>query len=112
MGFLESDGKCDYIAMHDVDLLPINDELKYAYPEHGPIHIASPNLHPRYHYKTFVGGILLIRKDHFLLVMTVIINFTFHAVIIKRLMLLLMSYRLMECQTTTGAGAWRMMNCM
>lgn len=65
VGFLETKGQCDYIAMHDVDLLPLNDELKYFYPEHGPFHIASPSLHPRYHYKTFVGGILLLKRDDF-----------------------------------------------
>jgi len=66
VGFLESEGACDYIAMHDVDLMPLNDALKYSYPENGPFHIASPNLHPRYHYKTFVGGILLLQREHFL----------------------------------------------
>lgn len=56
----------DYIAMHDVDLLPLNDNLHYDYPgEDGPLHIASPELHPRYHYETFVGGILLLRREHF-----------------------------------------------
>jgi hypothetical protein len=38
---------CDYIVMHDVDLLPQNDELRYAYPLAGPVHIASPEYHPR-----------------------------------------------------------------
>lgn len=48
--------------MHDVDLLPMNDKLSYAYPSAGPHHISSPDLHPRYHYFTFIGGILLIKK--------------------------------------------------
>ena len=26
---------CDYVALHDVDLLPLNAELSYAYPEKG-----------------------------------------------------------------------------
>ncbi|KAK3921110.1 Beta-1,4-galactosyltransferase 7 [Frankliniella fusca] len=69
VGFLKSQAECDYIAMHDVDLLPINQELSYQYPKkRGPFHIASPELHPRYHYTTFVGGILLIRREDFLLV--------------------------------------------
>ena len=51
--------------MHDVDLLPLNPDLSYAYPEGGPYHIAAPNLHPLYHYKTFVGGILLISQAQF-----------------------------------------------
>lgn len=48
--------------MHDVDLLPMNDQLSYAYPSTGPHHISSPDLHPRYHYFTFIGGILLIKR--------------------------------------------------
>lgn len=57
--------RCDYIAMHDVDLLPINAQLSYAYPADGPFHVASPDLHPKYHYRTFVGGILLVSTVHF-----------------------------------------------
>ncbi|XP_021929861.1 beta-1,4-galactosyltransferase 7 isoform X2 [Zootermopsis nevadensis] len=46
----------------------ILNQLRYNFPETGPFHIASPDLHPRYHYPTFVGGILLIRREHFELV--------------------------------------------
>ncbi|XP_011503121.1 PREDICTED: beta-1,4-galactosyltransferase 7 [Ceratosolen solmsi marchali] len=66
VGFLEIKQDFDYIAMHDIDLLPMNDELQYFYPENGPLHISSPELHPRYHYPTFIGGILLINRKHFL----------------------------------------------
>ncbi|XP_065582470.1 beta-1,4-galactosyltransferase 7-like isoform X2 [Artemia franciscana] len=59
---------CDYFAMHDVDLLPLNPELKYSYPEHGPLHLAAPHLHPKYHYDKFVGGILLLTISQFELV--------------------------------------------
>lgn len=62
VGFLETSKDFHYIAMHDVDLLPLNDELLYIYPSKGPYHISSPDLHPRYHYSTFVGGILLIKR--------------------------------------------------
>lgn len=62
VGFLETEKAFDYIAMHDVDLLPMNDQLSYAYPSGGPHHISSPDLHPRYHYFTFIGGILLIKR--------------------------------------------------
>jgi len=65
VGVLEMDSDCDYIAMHDVDLLPLNDKLDYSFPASGPYHIASPELHPLYHYKSFIGGILLITKAHF-----------------------------------------------
>lgn len=65
VGFLLSCNETDYIAMHDVDLLPLNPQLRYDYPSAGPHHVASPDFHPRYHYKTFVGGILLITIHHF-----------------------------------------------
>ncbi|XP_053422157.1 beta-1,4-galactosyltransferase 7 isoform X4 [Nycticebus coucang] len=65
VGFLESNNSTDYIAMHDVDLLPLNEELDYGFPEAGPFHVASPELHPLYHYKTYVGGILLLSKQHY-----------------------------------------------
>lgn len=57
----------DYIAMHDVDLLPLNPALDYHYPPTGHVnHIAAPHLHPRYHYASFIGGILLITKYVFM----------------------------------------------
>ncbi|XP_049952006.1 beta-1,4-galactosyltransferase 7-like isoform X2 [Schistocerca serialis cubense] len=62
VGFREVCPQCDYIAMHDVDLLPLNPQLSYRYPEKGPFHVASPQLHPRYNYSTFAGGILLIKR--------------------------------------------------
>ncbi|XP_062515389.1 beta-1,4-galactosyltransferase 7-like isoform X3 [Corticium candelabrum] len=66
VGFLLSRARgCDYVAMHDVDLLPLNPHLDYSYPEAGPFHVAAPELHPRYHYATFVGGILLLTGKHF-----------------------------------------------
>lgn len=68
MGFLESGNDTDYVAMHDVDLLPLNEELDYSFPAAGPFHVASPELHPLYHYSTYVGGILLLTKQHYQLV--------------------------------------------
>lgn len=65
VGFLYTKLNYDYIAMHDVDLLPLNDHLRYDYPKNGPFHVAAPELHPKYHYKTFVGGILLVNREHF-----------------------------------------------
>ncbi|XP_026529151.1 beta-1,4-galactosyltransferase 7 [Pseudonaja textilis] len=65
VGFLESGNDTDYIAMHDVDLLPLNEELDYSFPTAGPFHVASPELHPLYHYSTYVGGILLLTKQHY-----------------------------------------------
>ncbi|XP_072307535.1 beta-1,4-galactosyltransferase 7 [Eucyclogobius newberryi] len=65
VGFLESGNDTDYLAMHDVDLLPLNEALDYGFPVDGPFHVASPELHPLYHYKTYVGGILLLTKKHY-----------------------------------------------
>ncbi|XP_030370292.1 beta-1,4-galactosyltransferase 7 [Scaptodrosophila lebanonensis] len=66
VGFHFAGDVYDYIAMHDVDLLPLNDALLYEYPSNlGPLHIAGPKLHPKYHYDKFVGGILLVRSEHF-----------------------------------------------
>ena len=47
-------------VMHDVDLIPTTHQIKYSYPENGPVHLASPDLHPLYHYENYVGGILLL----------------------------------------------------
>lgn len=68
VGVLESQNDCDYIAMHDVDLLPLNDDLDYSFPEDGPFHVSAPDLHPLYHYHSFIGGILLVTKFHFKMV--------------------------------------------
>lgn len=65
VGFMESGNDTDYVVMHDVDLLPLNDALDYGFPSNGPFHVASPELHPLYHYKTYVGGILLLTKRHY-----------------------------------------------
>lgn len=65
VGFLYIKNNYDYIAMHDVDLLPLNLNLKYDYPELGPFHVAAPELHPKYHYPTFVGGILLVNREQY-----------------------------------------------
>lgn len=48
IGFLTAaKAGADYVAMHDVDLIPLNDDLSYAYPD-DPMHIAAPWLHPKY----------------------------------------------------------------
>lgn len=70
VGFILSqrDGKTDYVAMHDVDLLPLNDDLKYSFPGDGSaLHLSSPTLHPKYHYDNFVGGILIMTMKDFVL---------------------------------------------
>ncbi len=73
IGFLKSadvleDRNCDYVALHDVDLVPLNPNLHYSYPAKGPFHVAAPGLHPKYDYPSFLGGILLITRQHYMLV--------------------------------------------
>lgn len=66
VGFLVARNESfDYIAMHDVDLLPLNKDLDYGFPDNGPFHVAAPHLHPKYHYPKFVGGILLLSVEQF-----------------------------------------------
>lgn len=65
VGFLYTKNDFNYIAMHDVDLLPLNGNLSYGYPGEGPFHVSSPELHPKYHYPAFVGGILLVNRQNY-----------------------------------------------
>lgn len=65
IGFLIAKNSSDYIAIHDVDLIPLNNNLSYSYPNLGPHHIASPEYHPQYNYSKYFGGILLISNKHF-----------------------------------------------
>jgi xylosylprotein 4-beta-galactosyltransferase len=68
-GFLTASKEgCDYIAMHDVDLLPLNNNLNYGYPTDGPFHVSAPFLHPKYHYPKFIGGIMLMTNEQFQMV--------------------------------------------
>lgn len=66
VGFLASMTECDYMAMHDVDLLPLNPKLNYSYPLNGLHHLSAPGLHPEYDYKTFIGGILIVNNNDFI----------------------------------------------
>lgn len=64
--FLEAMHDCDYLAMHDVDLLPMNAKLNYSMPGEGvAYHVSAPGLHPKYEYKTFFGGIVIMTKRDF-----------------------------------------------
>lgn len=57
---------CDYMVMNDVDLLPINPEVPYAFPGVGVIrHITAPEYHPKYHYEKFIGGILMLTLEDY-----------------------------------------------
>ncbi|XP_071947600.1 beta-1,4-galactosyltransferase 7-like [Antedon mediterranea] len=67
IGYMQAKEKCHYLVMHDVDLLPRNEHLSYSFDvvKNGPHHLSSYELHPRYSYKTFVGGILLLQMKHY-----------------------------------------------
>ncbi|EPB66945.1 N-acetyllactosaminide 3-alpha-galactosyltransferase [Ancylostoma ceylanicum] len=49
VGWLESDRLgCDYMVMHDVDLLPLNPQISYGFPGEGTVrHISAPQYHPK-----------------------------------------------------------------
>lgn len=68
VGYLLTRNDSDYIAIHDVDLIPLNKNLSYSFPADGPYHLSSPEYHPQYNYNKYFGGILLIRNSHFELV--------------------------------------------
>uniref|UniRef100_A0A914CC58 Beta-1,4-galactosyltransferase 7 n=1 Tax=Acrobeloides nanus TaxID=290746 RepID=A0A914CC58_9BILA len=72
VGWYESDRLgCDYMVMHDVDILPLNPELNYEYPGKSRVkHISSGKYHPilRYDYKKFIGGVLMLTLEDFKMV--------------------------------------------
>lgn len=65
VGYILAKNQSDYIAMHDVDLIPVNKNLTYSFPADGPYHLSSPEYHPKYNYSKYIGGILLISNEHF-----------------------------------------------
>lgn len=74
VGFLEAERVgCDYVVMHDVDILPKDINLKYDIPPMGvAMHLSSPVLHPVYHDEVkdanFSGGVVSIRTTDFRLI--------------------------------------------
>jgi len=57
-----------YLIIHDVDLMPLNPKLNYSHPGNSVYHISAPGIHPKYDYKTFLGGILAISSKNFMTV--------------------------------------------
>lgn len=55
---------CDYIAWHDVDMLP-HEDADYSYPEDSPIHIATKLSKYNYGlgYDQYFGGVILFTKE-------------------------------------------------
>ncbi|XP_065217720.1 xylosylprotein 4-beta-galactosyltransferase-like [Planococcus citri] len=61
--------ECDYVALHDIDLLPLNDEIPYTYPGDDLYNVANPEYHPRgdkYDPARYVGGISLISNKQYI----------------------------------------------
>ena len=56
---------CDYIAFHDVDMLPENDNCDYSFPNQTPIHIATKLSKYKYklNYEQYFGGVVLFTKE-------------------------------------------------
>ncbi|XP_065219192.1 beta-1,4-galactosyltransferase 7-like isoform X2 [Planococcus citri] len=54
---------CDYLALHDIDLLPLNDEISYAYRGDVAFHVKRVDYNQtgdEYDPQIYIGGILLI----------------------------------------------------
>ena len=58
---------CDYMALHDVDQLPLSPRNTYSYPLSGPVHLCSASSQFGFQmaYGTMVGGALLITVQQF-----------------------------------------------
>lgn len=58
---------CDYVAWHDVDMLP-HDDCDYSYPDNNPIHIATKLSKYNYglEYNQYFGGVILFTKEQIL----------------------------------------------
>jgi len=59
---------CDYIAWHDVDMVPHNENCDYSYPDEFPVHIATKLSKYEYKlgYEQYFGGVVLFTKDQVL----------------------------------------------
>jgi hypothetical protein len=55
-----------YFAFHDIDMLPINDDCDYGYPD-APIHLATQVQVHNYKlpYVQYFGGVVLINREDF-----------------------------------------------
>ncbi|XP_065219504.1 beta-1,4-galactosyltransferase 7-like isoform X2 [Planococcus citri] len=59
---------CDYLALHDIDLLPLSDDISYAYPGDTVLHMKKvDNTISGFEYDPliFAGGILLISIEQY-----------------------------------------------
>ena len=56
---------CDYVAWHDVDMVPHDNKCDYGYPEETPIHIATKLSKYDFTmgYDQYFGGVVLFNKE-------------------------------------------------
>ncbi|XP_065219191.1 beta-1,4-galactosyltransferase 7-like isoform X1 [Planococcus citri] len=60
---------CDYLALHDIDLLPLNDEISYAYRGDVAFHVKRVDYNQtgdEYDPQIYIGGILLISIEQYI----------------------------------------------
>jgi len=59
------DDGCDYIAWHDVDMIPFDINCDYSYSDKTPIHIATKLSKYKYEigYDQYFGGVVLFTKE-------------------------------------------------
>ena len=64
-----------YFAFHDIDMLPMNDECDYGYPE-SPTHLATNVEAHDYKlpYPQYFGGVVLISREDFEKLMDIQMN--------------------------------------
>ena len=54
---------CDYVAFHDVDMLPENDSCDYSYPENYPTHIATALSKYKYKLNKYISFSILFAHN-------------------------------------------------
>ena len=79
VGYLLSKHSCDYMVIHDVDLLPFDDQLNYCYPDDQVVQVAAPGVHLI--SSSYTGGILLVNNKNFRAVSTCSVTLYFHKVV-------------------------------
>ena len=56
-----------YFAFHDIDMLPMNDECDYGYPD-SPTHPTKVETHDyKLPYPQYFGGVILINREDFII---------------------------------------------
>lgn len=68
-GWTQPQPACSMIALHDVDLLPIDDDLKYEHYGRYPYHLIPYWMHPLYYaYSRYTGGAIIISRESYKLI--------------------------------------------